>query len=139
MFPRAAIHGGEVAVSANAARKVKPMADLRQRDVVGGAALRRLPVGAEVQPGGGVHFRLWAAKCRRVSVQISRAGRIGEPISLRAEENGYFSALVAEASAGDLYWLLVDDDDYRLPDPASRFQPEGPHGPSEIIDAATYR
>ena len=39
-----------------------------------------------------------------------------------------------QASAGDRYGFLLDDDEKPLPDPASRFQPEGPHGPSEIID-----
>src|SRR5262249_4300536 len=48
--------------------------------------------------------------------------------------NGYFSLLVQTAAAGDQYWFLGDGDDYRLPDPASRFQPHGPHGPSEVID-----
>jgi maltooligosyltrehalose trehalohydrolase len=110
------------------------MAELRRQSKEQVPIIRRLPIGAEVQPDGGVHFRLWAAKCRRVSIQISRAGQAGEPTSLHPEENGYFSAFVADAGAGDLYWLLADGDDYRLPDPASRFQPEGPHGPSEIID-----
>ena len=36
--------------------------------------------------------------------------------------------------AGDRYLLKLDDESRRFPDPASRFQPEGPHGPSEIID-----
>ena len=34
---------------------------------------------------------------------------------------------------------MLDDDDHPLPDPASRFQPEGPHGPSEVVDAAAFR
>jgi len=106
------------------------------------AGRRRLPVGAEVQPGGGVHFRLWAPRCRRVCVQIARRADarrpIGEPLPLDAEGNGYFAAFAREAAAGDRYWFLLDDDEARLPDPASRFQPEGPHGPSEIIDPAAY-
>src|SRR5256885_874969 len=106
--------------------------------------VRHLPVGAEVQPGGGVHFRLWAPKCQRVSVQInsSAGAHNGQSLQLASEEGGYFSGFHATARAGDRYWLLVDDDDQRLPDPASRFQPEGPHGPSEIIfpvaDALNY-
>jgi maltooligosyltrehalose trehalohydrolase len=61
-----------------------------------------------------------------------------EPVPLEAEEGGYFAALVGEAAAGDRYGFLLDDDQTRLPDPASRFQPDGPHGPSEIIDPAAY-
>jgi maltooligosyltrehalose trehalohydrolase len=102
--------------------------------------LRRLPVGAEVQPVGGVHFRVWASGKQRVSVQIiDSAGKTSDRVTLRAEGNGYFSALVSDARAGDRYWYLINDDNRKLPDPASRFQPEGPHGPSEIIDPATYQ
>src|SRR4051812_3367489 len=109
--------------------------------------VRRLPVGAEVQPRGGTHFRVWAPRCERVRVQIARADgtpparhqTMGEPLALRMEEQGCFSLFVADAEAGDRYWFLLDDNELKLPDPASRFQPEGPHGPSEIIDAGAYR
>src|SRR5262245_55313595 len=101
--------------------------------------VRRLPVGAEVQTLGGVHFRVWAPRCQRVQVHIAdRSGEVKWPLLLPAEENGYFSGFDAAASAGDRYWFLLDDDDQRLPDPASRFQPEGPHGPSEIVDPTAY-
>lgn len=97
------------------------------------AALRRLPIGAEVQPGGGVHFRVWAPRRRRVAVALD-----GGDHPLRAEEGGYFSGFVGEATAGDRYWLRVDDERERYPDPASRFQPDGPHGSSEIVDPGRY-
>ena len=58
--------------------------------------------------------------------------------SMQAEANGYFSAHVPDARAGDTYFFAIDDDRTPLPDPASRFQPEGPHGPSEIIDASQF-
>jgi len=41
--------------------------------------------------------------------------------------------------AGGRYAFLLDDDSHPYPDPASRFQPGGPHGPSEVVDAATFR
>ena len=59
-------------------------------------------------------------------------------IELTKEEGGYFSGSVREAEAGDRYWFMVDGNELRLPDPASRFQPEGPHGPSEIVDPSAY-
>src|SRR6185295_838937 len=93
--------------------------------------VRRLPIGAEVQPRGGVHFRLWAPRCQGVMVQVSSAaGKLQEPARMIAEDDGYFSALVSDAAAGDRYWFLLDGSSDRLPDPASRFQPEGPHEPS---------
>ncbi len=93
---------------------------------------RRLPVGAEVQPGGGAHFRVWAPKARSLEVLID-----GGAHALAAEAGGYFSGAVAPARAGSLYRLRIDGArDY--PDPASRSQPQGPHGPSRIIDPATF-
>jgi maltooligosyltrehalose trehalohydrolase len=101
--------------------------------------VRRLPVGAEVQPDGGVHFRLWAPKCQRVRVLLSAAPTGTEQeFQLSAEQGGYLSVLVPTARAGDRYSFLVDADNYRYPDPASRFQPDGPHGPSEIVDPESY-
>lgn len=97
--------------------------------------VRRLPVGAEALPGGGVHFRVWAPRCRRVAVEIDGA----PPVPLEAERGGYYSGLVAEARPGMRYGFRTDTLDRLLPDPVSRFQPEGPHGPSEIIDPTAFR
>jgi maltooligosyltrehalose trehalohydrolase len=99
---------------------------------------RRLPVGAETQPGGGVHFRLWAPRCQRARLQINSSDTPFKPIEMTAESGGYYSAFCREAAAGDRYWFLLDGEERKLPDPASRFQPEGPHGPSEIIDPSEY-
>jgi len=122
-----------VAAKGGAARKLEGMPKYA----------RRLPVGAEAQEGGGVHFRVWAARCQRVVVEVMKLSGKPSPspdmrIELTKEEGGYFSGFTREAEAGDRYWFLVDDDELRLPDPASRFQPEGPHGPSEIIDPGAY-
>ena len=76
-----------------------------------------------------MHFRVWAPGHERVHVVID-----GRAHPLEAEERGYWSGLVKDAGAGTLYKLRLADGDY--PDPASRFQPEGPHGPSEVIDPA---
>src|SRR6478609_8944927 len=101
---------------------------------------RRLAVGAEVQPAGGVHFRVWAPRCQDVRLQISnRQKESTDPVPLKSEDNGYYSLFVPEANTGDLYWYLLDGDDKRLPDPASRFQPDGPHGPSEVVDPSGYK
>jgi maltooligosyltrehalose trehalohydrolase len=103
--------------------------------------VRRLPVGCELQPGGGAHFRVWAPKCTKLAVQIASSASAkdsGSRIEMTAEEAGYCAAFDPRAAAGDFYWLLADEDDRRYPDPASRFQPEGPHGPSQIVDPAAY-
>jgi maltooligosyltrehalose trehalohydrolase len=52
-------------------------------------------------------------------------------------EAGYFSGLAAQASAGSRYWYRLDGESI-FPDPASRFQPDGPYGSSEVIDSSTF-
>lgn len=83
---------------------------------------------------GGCRFRVWAPAARTVAVAIEREGSRQWP--LEAEADGYHSALVPVAQAGDRYRYLVDG--RALPDPCSRFQPEGPHGPSEIVDPVAF-
>ena len=96
-------------------------------------ANRRLPVGAEIVEGG-VHLRLWAPRRRRVDVVVDGYSR-----PLDAEGDGYFSTLVEEMRAGDRYRFRLDGGEDLYPDPASRFQPEGPHGPSAVVDAMAFR
>src|SRR4051794_39885129 len=96
--------------------------------------LRRLPVGAEPLAAGGVHFRVWAPRVREIAVEIDG----GPPIALKAEADGYYSRLAADARPGLRYGFRTDTLDRLLPDPASRFQPEGPHGPSEIVDPGAF-
>jgi maltooligosyltrehalose trehalohydrolase len=94
---------------------------------------RRLPIGAELM-GEGVHFRVWAPRRERVVLVLGD----GPTIPLTAEGNGYHSILAREAQAGTRYAYRLDDDPRAYPDPASRFQPEGVHGFSEVIDPAAY-
>src|ERR671914_777514 len=87
------------------------------------AVVTRLPIGAEVQEDRATHFRVWAPAPRRVALVI--------------ETDGYYSAVVNGVGAGARYWYRLDS---RLcPDPASRFQPDGPFGPSQVVDPARYR
>lgn len=57
---------------------------------------------------------------------------------LQPEEGGYFCGLVPDAAAGTLYRYRLDGGE-AYPDPASRFQPEGPHGPSQVVDPGAFR
>jgi maltooligosyltrehalose trehalohydrolase len=73
---------------------------------------RRLPVGAEVLAGdgGGVHFRVWAPRRRRVEVVLEDGG--GAAFGLEREgEGGYFSAPVGRTAAGALYRFRLDGDE----------------------------
>ncbi|HBG07766.1 MAG: malto-oligosyltrehalose trehalohydrolase [Geobacteraceae bacterium GWC2_58_44] len=91
---------------------------------------RRYPVGAELLQEG-VHFRIWAPD-KKVELVFHGEGA-GDPIEMTAEEQGYFSAHCREAAAGTLYRYRLDGGE-SYPDPASRYQPEGPHGPSCVVD-----
>jgi maltooligosyltrehalose trehalohydrolase len=57
---------------------------------------------------------------------------------LEPEPGGYFSGLIPEAAAGQRYRFRVDENGGWFPDPASRFQPDGPHGPSQIVDPRQF-
>ncbi len=113
--------------------------------------------------GEGVHFRVWAPRVRSVEVVVERvevktasagAGDCGslsspeweerESVSrnlavfpMQRRENGEFEARVPSVRIGDRYRYLVDGLG-PFPDPASRFQPEGVHGPSEVVDPSCY-
>jgi maltooligosyltrehalose trehalohydrolase len=93
---------------------------------------RRFPIGAELI-GDQVHVRLWAPDRGRAVIAID--GRL-EPLS--REAGGYFSAVV-DGQAGSRYGFQFDADTKTYPDPASRYQPDGPHGLSEVIDATTFQ
>src|SRR5213592_2483063 len=103
----------------------------------GRSTSRRLPVGAEVLPQGGTHFRVWAP--RRGRVEIIFEGDERPAFGLEREDGGYFSGFAEKIGDGTLYRFRLDGEDYLNPDPASRFQPEGPHGPSRVVDPATFR
>lgn len=97
---------------------------------------RHFPVGAETLTGGGVHFRVWAPTRRKVEVVFEDGGRASP---LQSEADGYFSGTVAEAAAGTCYRFRLDDEAPLYPDPVSRFQPDGPHGPSQVVDPGRFR
>ena len=96
--------------------------------------VRAMPIGAEVQPGQGVHFRIWAPLPKSIMLIVD-----GDEHAMQTEEAGYRSAYVATARAGSRYGYRVDCGERILPDPASRAQPEGPHAPSAVADPSAYR
>jgi maltooligosyltrehalose trehalohydrolase len=75
-----------------------------------------------------------------VAVELSAGPKFDEAkaqvIPLKAEGQGYFSGEAPQAAAGMVYKFKLPSGSF--PDPASRFQPEGPHGPSEIVDPGNF-
>src|SRR5262245_62258099 len=100
---------------------------------------RRFPIGAEVLDDG-VHCRVWAPKHHRVELVLAEhpSAREVARLPMVREGDGYFSVLARDAKVGMRYgfWLRSQQ---VFPDPASRFQPDGPAGLSQIIDPHGFR
>jgi maltooligosyltrehalose trehalohydrolase len=97
---------------------------------------RRMPVGAEYRAGRGTHFRVWAPAARHVDAVFEDPQL--RPAALEPESAGYFSGWAAHARPGTRYRLRLDRNE-AFADPASRRQPEGPHGPSEVVDPDAFQ
>ena len=91
-----------------------------------------LHLGAAVRDDG-VVFRAWAPRCRTLDVVIE--GR--RPLAMSRQDDGLFEAVVAGLRPGTRYQYRLDGARYR-PDPASRFQPEGVHGPSMAVNPGSF-
>jgi len=100
---------------------------------------RRFPVGAEVMSDGRTHVRVWAPAHKQVLVAHGPTLQGRTRLEPEAGTPGYFSGRVEGLVAAGRYAFLLDEDPHPFSDPASRFQPGGPHGPSEVVDAAGFR
>src|SRR6516164_230491 len=89
-----------------------------------------LPFGAELVSTG-TRFRLWAPRANSVALQLGDT-----VLPMNAEPEGWFSLTTDRAGVGARYRYIVDGKAY--PDPASRRQPEGVHGASEVVDPGMY-
>jgi maltooligosyltrehalose trehalohydrolase len=97
---------------------------------------RRYPIGAELLQDGRVHVRVWAPARRRVEVACGQPPQRFEP--LEPDGHGYFAGLLPGLGAGARYAFRLDGEAELRPDPASRFQPDGPLGFSQIVDARSF-
>jgi malto-oligosyltrehalose trehalohydrolase len=94
-----------------------------------------MPFGAHVLADGSVRFRLWAPACHAVSVEVE--GR-AMPLSMQSLDGGWHELVTDGAGAHSRYRFVLPDG-LRVPDPASRYQPDDVHGASQVIDPAEYR
>ncbi len=90
-----------------------------------------MPFGAELVPGG-ARFRLWAPSAPDLALHVE--GRA--PILLERDARGWAEAIVPRVAAGARYRYRAGSLD--VPDPASRHQPDGPHGASVVVDPRSY-
>jgi maltooligosyltrehalose trehalohydrolase len=90
------------------------------------------PIGAAALPGRRVSVRVWAPDHPRVVVVMD-----DRPGLLQRDADGYHAGEV-DGGAGSRYGFLLGDDPRLYPDPASRYQPDGPHGLSEVVDPSSF-
>ena len=83
------------------------------------------------------HFRLWAPQAQLIELVIESNKTKFSSLPLEPSKGGYFSGVFPDIKAGTRYRFRIDGD-RSLPDPASRFQPEGVHGPSEVVDPSQF-
>ena len=95
---------------------------------------RRCSVGVELQARDGAHARVWAPRRSSIDVRLEGSSRRWR---LEREADGHFSGSLDGIRAGDRYWFELDGE-LRRPDPASRSQPDGPHGPSAVVDPSAF-
>src|SRR5213083_2417629 len=78
-------------------------------------------------------FGVWAPRCQSVDVAIE--GRHPQPMGRDAD--GVFTATLGDLAPGTRYKYRLDGERYR-PDPVSRWQPEGVHGASAVVDPRRF-
>jgi maltooligosyltrehalose trehalohydrolase len=88
-----------------------------------------LRFGARPQADGSTEFRVWAPRVRGLEVKVLCDGPRSFP--LEAAGGGVFEARVPGVAAGADYVYVVNGNE--RPDPVSRFQPAGVHGPSRVV------
>ncbi len=95
-----------------------------------------LPIGARPEQDG-VYFRVWATNAGHVDLMLYEGQREAGVFALAPEGDGYFAGQVAGIEAGARYMYRLDSGDPR-PDPASRYQPDGVHTVSQVVDPAAF-
>jgi maltooligosyltrehalose trehalohydrolase len=91
-------------------------------------------LGATVE-GPRTRFRVWAPRPRRVELLLTSP--VERRVAMEPRPDGYFEACASGVGAGARYFYLLDGE-RRRPDPASRAQPDGVHGASEVVDARAF-
>ncbi len=80
-------------------------------------------------------FRVWAPVRKQVAVKIVSPRELIVP--MEKDGRGYWHAEVSGVPPDARYFFRLDNERSR-PDPASRFQPDGVHGPSQVVDLRSF-
>ena len=121
-------------------RSLALLAQRRQAGRVAAPLLRRryfMPFGAQVLEGGLIRFRLWAPAAERVEVLLEEPDGGAVTLPMESVEAGWYELTTDRAKAGDLYRYRIDGLK-EVPDPASRYNPQGVHGPSQVLEPGQF-
>ena len=97
----------------------------------------KLDLGASLIAEDRARFQVWAPKAEELAVKTWSGGQQRQA-ALSRDSLGYFEGTVGQVREGDRYVYLLDQR-AEYPDPASRFQPEGVHKPSQVIDPSSFQ
>jgi maltooligosyltrehalose trehalohydrolase len=86
---------------------------------------------------GRAHFRVWAPQAKRVRLKLEDHAMHSDPLPMQEDGEGFFSIELDGVRPGSLYRYQMDEHD-PWPDPASRCQPQGVHGPSQLVDPLSF-
>src|SRR5688572_27387837 len=96
----------------------------------------RPTLGAWPDPEG-CTFSVWAPDSSEVHIAVEPPQGRTFTIPMSRTADGTFTVAIPRIRAGDRYRYYLPEKG-AFPDPASRYQPEGVHGPSEVVDPSTF-
>ncbi len=110
------------------------------RDAPVGRAARAFRTLGALHDGAATRFRVWSPESHAVDLVVVSGSSRRDVRPLAHDRDGHWTGRFADIGTGARYSFRLDHDDGRIfPDPASRFQPEGVHGPSEVTDPTRFR
>lgn len=96
-----------------------------------------MPFGARIAATGGVGFRLWAPSVKAVDLCLEEPAGRRQFLQMEPLPEGWFYLFVPHAGVGSCYRFRIEHD-LLVPDPASRYQPDDVHGPSQVVDPRNF-
>lgn len=96
----------------------------------------RMPFGAELSGHGATRFRLWAPGAKQVEIELG-IGDTASRFPMPGQGDGWYESVIPDAPAGSRYAYRIDGD-LRVPDPASRCNPDDVHAPSAVVDPEAF-
>ncbi len=99
--------------------------------------IHRMSFGAQLDEQGAARFRLWAPSAHSVALSVQGEDQ-RQAIRMKRDGEGWYEAVVSQACAGLRYSYRIDDE-LDVPDPASRFNPDGVHGSCMLLDPSAHR